>query len=110
MIENFEELEKNEAKRILKDFNIPINWLGYKFAATAIPYVIEKICSDEKIVFRDLYKYVSQKHKTTANKVDYAIRYLHENTDIAKKLNEERLTNQTLLLKLADLVMQNLNM
>lgn len=110
MIENFEELEKNEAKRILKDFNIPTNWLGYKFVATAIPYIIDKIHLDEKIIFKDLYKYVSLKHKTTADKVNYAIRYLHENTDISKKLNKENVTNQTLLLKVADLVMQNLNM
>ena len=85
MIENSEELEKNESKKMLESFEMPVNWLGVKFVITAIPYTIDKICSNEKVIMNDLYKYVAKRHKTTASKVSCAIRYLLENTDISQK-------------------------
>ncbi len=109
MITNIEELEKEETKRLLNEFEIPQNWLGTKFIITAIPYVIDKFCSGEKSVMNDLYKYVAKKHKTTSSKVECAIRYFHENTDIASKFNISKVTNQRLILLIANRVIEKLN-
>lgn len=109
MIENIEELEKNETKKMLENFEMPVNWLGVKFVITAIPYAIDKICSNEKIIMNDLYKYVGKKHKTTASKVNCAIRYLLENTNISQKLNCSKLTNQRLILLIAKRIIDKLN-
>lgn len=109
MIENIEELEKNETKKMLESFELPINWLGVKFVITAIPYTIDKICSNEKVVMNDLYQYVAKKHRTTASKVNCAIRYLLENTDISQKLNCTKLTNQRLILLIAKRIIDKLN-
>lgn len=109
MIENIEELEKNETIEMLENFDLPTNWLGVKFLITAVPYAIDKICSNEKVVMNDLYRYVARKHKTTANKVSYAIRYLHENTDISSKLNRSKLTNMKLILIVSKRIMNKMN-
>ncbi len=109
MIENIEELEKNETKKMLESFEMPVNWLGVKFVITAIPYTIDKICSNEKVIMNDLYKYVAKRHKTTASKVSCAIRYLLENTDISQKLNHSKLTNQRLILLIAEKIIDKLN-
>lgn len=109
MIENIEELEKNETKKMLESFEIPVNWLGVKFVITAIPYTIDKICSNEKVIMNDLYKYVAKRHKTTASKVSCAIRYLLENTDISQKLTHSKLTNQRLILLIAEKIIDKLN-
>lgn len=109
MIENIEELEKNETKKMLESFELPINWLSMKLVITAIPYAIDKIASNEKIVMNDLYQYVAKKHRTTASKVNCAIRYLLENTDISQKLNCTKLTNQRLILLIAKKIIDKLN-
>lgn len=109
MIENIEELEKNETRKMLESFELPINWLGMKFVITAIPYAINKICSNEKVIMNDLYQYVAKKHRTTASKVNCAIRYLLENTDISQKLNCTKLTNQRLILLIAKRIIDKLN-
>lgn len=109
MIENIEELEKNETKKMLESFELPVNWLGVKFVITSIPYTIDKICSNEKVIMNDLYKYVAKRHKTTASKVSCAIRYLLENTDISQKLNCTKLTNQRLILLIAKRIIDKLN-
>lgn len=109
MIENIEDLEKNETKKMLEEFEMPTNWLGIKFVITAIPYTIDKICSNEKVIMNDLYKYVAKRHKTTASKVNCAIRYLLENTDISQKLNCSKLTNQRLILLIAKKIIDKLN-
>ena len=109
MIENIEELEKNETKKMLESFEMPVNWLGVKFVITAIPYTIDKICSNEKVIMNDFYKYVAKRHKTTASKVSCAIRYLLENTDISQKLNHSKLTNQRLILLIAEKIIDKLN-
>ena len=109
MIENIEEFQKNETKKMLESFEMPVNWLGVKFVITAIPYTIDKICSNEKVIMNDLYKYVAKRHKTTASKVSCAIRYLLENTDISQKLNHSKLTNQRLILLIAEKIIDKLN-
>lgn len=94
---------------MLESFELPINWLGMKFVITAIPYAINKICSNEKVIMNDLYQYVAKKHRTTASKVNCAIRYLLENTDISQKLNCTKLTNQRLILLIAKRIIDKLN-
>ena len=107
MIDNMKDFERAETRRLLNKYEVPVNWLGYKFLITAVPLAIEKISLDEKIVFKKLYKGVAEKHKTTASKVEYAIRYLHENTDIAKRMDCEKVTNQTLIVSLAMTLIDN---
>ena len=110
MIDNIKDFERAETRRLLNKYKMPINWLGYKYLITAVPIAIEKISLDEKIVFHKLYKRVAERHKTTPSKVEYAIRYLHENTDIAKRMNCEKVTNQTLIVNLATTLIDNYNL
>lgn len=110
MIENLEELEQAEAKNALKEYEIPINWIGYKYIITGIPLVIKRIENNEKIIMQVLYKEIARKHKTTANKVCYAIRYLRENTNLKEKMKCGNLTNQSLFLMLAMFIMEKLNL
>ena len=110
MITNIEELEKEETKRLLNEFKMPQNWLGTKFIITAIPYAIDKICSGEKLIINEVYKYVAKKHKTTSSKVECAIRYFHENTNIASKFNIPKVTNQRLILLITNKVIEKLNL
>lgn len=110
MIENIIDFEKAETKRLLNKYDIPVNWLGYKYLVTAVPYAIEKICANEKVMLSELYKFVAKKHKTTANKVLYAIRYLFENSDIATKMERKKVTNQTLIINLAMILIEKLNL
>lgn len=110
MIENIVDFEKAETKRLLNKYGIPVNWLGYKYLVTAVPYAIEKICANEKVVLGELYKFVARKHKTTSNKVLYAIRCLYETSDIASKMECEKVTNQTLIISLAMILIEKLNL
>lgn len=95
-----------ETKNLLNRLNISRNWLGYKFLVTAIPFAISKELLEQKIVLKEIYKFVAKHHKTTPQKVECAIRYLHENTNIAIDLGFEdgKTCNTQLILKMCDLV------
>lgn len=108
MIDNLEKLEKEKTMNFLNNALIPIDWLGYKCIVTAIPIIIISIYTNQKITLTNLYKYVARKHKTTATKVEAAIRYVHENTKINKYLNSNKLSNKTLLYEIAKCVMKSL--
>lgn len=110
MIESLEELEKNETMNILRQAKIPINWLGYKCIITAIPMIINDFNSTQASTLKNIYKEVAKKHKTTATKVECAIRYVHENTQISSFLGYERLSNKSLLYTIADMIMIKLRL
>ncbi len=109
MENNLEKLEKEKTRNFLNNALIPIDWLGYKCVVTAIPIIIDSICSDQKIVLKELYKVIAKYHKTTASKVECAIRYIHENTAINKYLKCNKLSNKTLLYEIAKCVMVSLH-
>ena len=101
MIDNIKDFEKAETRKLLNQYEVPVNCLAYKYLVTAMPYAIEKVSSDEKINLGELYKEVAKKHKTTANKVNWVIRYLCDYTDIAKKIKVKKATNGILITSLA---------
>lgn len=103
-----EEKQKKEAQRLLNFFKIPLNWIGYKFTVTAVPYVIEKLELNEKLKMEELYKFIAKKHKTTDSKVNCGIRYLIENSEISGYLGKEKITNQSFILLFSILVKTNL--
>lgn len=71
---NQDKINKRYSK-IAKEIGIPINWKGYRFLNTAVHYVIEMENEDYNLMY--IYHYVAKKHKTTASKVERAIRYIH---------------------------------
>lgn len=101
MINKIEDFIKFEARRALNKYGISSNYLACKYLVTAMPLVIEKLNSNEKIFLQDLYKDIARCHKTTANKVQYAIRYLCDFTDIGRKMKLNNITNGILITKLA---------
>lgn len=105
MIESLEEMEKTETKVILKEGEVPINWLGYKFIITGIPMLIEQFNSAEKCTLKNLYIDIAKKHKTKAQKVECAIRYVCENTSIHKVFDLSNVSNGKLLYLIADRIM-----
>lgn len=104
MIENLDELEKREVMNLLDKAQIPKSWLGYKCITTAVPLVMDSNYCGQKIFLKDLYKEVAKKHKTTASKVESAIRYVHENTRIKKILGKEKISNGRLLFLIAEYI------
>ena len=110
MISNLIELEKSEVIQILRQAKVPANWLGYKSIVTAIPMVIDDFIGAEPNTLQHIYKEVAKKHKTTAQKVDCAIRYVHENTAISKVLGYEKISNKLLLYSIAESIVWKLKL
>lgn len=112
MIENIEYFEKSETKKKLLEYQIPLNWLGFKYLVTAIPYVIDKIQSNEKVVMGELYLFIGEKYKTSGSNVERVIRYVckqMENGNV-KKIECKKLTNQTLIVDLAMSLMEKFDL
>lgn len=109
MISNIKDLEKREVIQLLDEAKVPIDWLGYKCIVTAIPIVIDAIYCNQKITLNEIFSEVAKKHRTTARKVECALRYVHENTRIKKVLNEEKLTTKSMLFLIAKLIMKKLH-
>lgn len=101
-IEKNEESEKIKiiAKQLLKEIGIKTHILGFKYWITALLLVIEneENAGNEKVVMMQLYYYVAKKHKTTANKVERAMRYAYSELNLNRKFNVDYSINNTVLL------------
>lgn len=102
MIDNLEELERREAMLLLNNAKIPCHWRGYKYIVTSIPIVIENLKAEKNLTLQEIYKEIAQKHKTTVTKVEAAIRYIHDNTNIKYFLGYEKISNKVMLYNLAE--------
>lgn len=89
-------LIEKETIKILKEIDVCPNFLGFKYIVTAIKLMIN---SDEyKAV--SIYKEISKKHRTTYSKVERAIRYARENSNIELSKyfeTEHKITNSSFL-------------
>lgn len=108
MIESLEEWEKQETIKVLKQAEIPIHWIGYKFIVTAISIIIEE-WENPFLTLSNVCVKVAKKHKTTASKVECAFRYVIDNTEISKALGYKiRLSPKKLLFTIAGNIKQQL--
>ena len=101
-------LIKEEGKNYLKKCEIPIYWLGYKYILTGCIFVTKKLFLEEKIKLKDMYLYIAKKHKTTSPKVYGAIRYVYENTDIAKKLEIEDISTMPMMISISSKILEKI--
>lgn len=87
------------AKQVLKEVGIKIHYLGFKYWITAIVTSIENEQSDrEDLRMMELYYLVARSHKTTANKVERAMRYAYSEIDLKSYFNVNYSINNTALL------------
>lgn len=87
------------AKQILKDMGIKIHHLGFKYWVTAINITLDIEMNDRpKLKMMELYYMVARKHRTTASKVERAMRYAYITIDLQQYFNVTYPVNNTALL------------
>ncbi len=89
------------AKQILRDMGIKIHYLGFKYWITAIYITLDiELSNKPNLRMMELYYMVSKKHRTTASKVERAMRYAYETTtiDLKQYFNVTYTINNTALL------------
>ena len=82
------ELEKEKikietiAKQLLKDIGIKLHHLGFKYWVTAMYITLDiEFNNRESLRMMELYYMVARKHRTTATKVERAMRYAYATID-----------------------------
>lgn len=97
-------------KEILKKIGIRIDYLGFKYLTTAMLILIENEKSDrEDLKMMQLYFLVARQHKTTASKVEKAIRYTYEKINLNEYFNVSYAnTNRTFLNLLKEEVLKTM--
>lgn len=63
-------MEEKIIKEILLEVGVPIHYLGFKYATTLVKHVL----TEDVTKITVLYSIVARKHKSTASKVERAIR------------------------------------
>ena len=98
------------AKLILKDMGIKRHHLGFKYWATAACIALEFETSDNsKLRMMELYSMVAKKHKTTASKVEKAMRYAYATIDLKQYFNVTySINNSALLFLLTDTIKEKI--
>lgn len=94
-----EELIKIIAKQLLKEIGIKTHILGFKYWTTALAIMIEnEMTQDERMPMMELYRLTAKKHKTTAAKVERAMRYTYSEIDLKQYFKTNYPINNTALL------------
>lgn len=98
------------AKQILKDMGVKIHHLGFKYWVTALYMALDiELNNREEIRMMELYYMVAKQHKTTASKVERAMRYAYVTIDLKQYFNVTYSINNTaLLFLLIEAVKENL--
>ncbi len=110
--QNINKDEKSEqikkiAKQLLKEMEIKVNLLGFKYWQTALALVIE---DEGKIVMMSLYCSVAKKHRTTASKVERAMRYAYMDLNLKQIFKTDYpINNKALLFLLIDRIMNKID-
>ena len=110
--QNINKDEKSEqikkiAKQLLKEIGIKVNLLGFKYWQTALALVIE---DEGKIVMMSLYCSVAKKHRTTAAKVERAMRYAYMDLNLKQIFKTDYpINNKALLFLLIDRIMNKID-
>lgn len=99
------ELEKTKiqieiiAKQLLKDIGIKLHHLGFKYWITAIKITLDiEFNNRESLRMMELYYMVARKHRTTASKVERAMRYAYATIDLKQYFKVSYTINNTALL------------
>lgn len=85
------------AKQLLREIGIKVHILGFKYWLTALIIMQEK-ARDNKIAMMEIYKLIAKKYRTTATKVERAMRYAYEGLNLEEKFNVDYSINNTALL------------
>lgn len=87
------------AKQLLKDIGIKLHHLGFKYWMTAINITLDiEFNNRESIRMMELYYMVARKHRTTASKVERAMRYAYATIDLKQYFKVSYTINNTALL------------
>lgn len=99
------ELEKEKirietiAKQLLKDTGIKLHHLGFKYWITAMCITLDiEFNNRESLKMMELYYMVARKHRTTATKVERAMRYAYATIDLKQYFEVSYTINNTALL------------
>ncbi len=99
------ELEKEKikietiAKQLLKDIGIKLHHLGFKYWVTAMYITLDiEFNNRESLRMMELYYMVARKHRTTATKVERAMRYAYATIDLKQYFKVSYTINNTALL------------
>lgn len=87
------------AKQILKDMEIKVHHLGFKYWVTAIYITLDIDFNNRpELKMMELYYMVARKHRTTASKAERAMRYAYATIDLKQYFNVTYSINNTALL------------
>ena len=90
---------KTIAKQKLRYMGVKVHFLGFKYWTTAIYTIIDtEFNNEQELRMMELYYIVAKKHKTTASKVERAMRYAYKDIDLKKYFNVSYSVNNTALL------------
>ena len=94
---------KKIARQILKEIGVNIHLLGYGYWVAALQ--IASKSDERKLAMMELYYVIAERYKTSASKVEKAMRYAYEGkkTDLKKYFNvTQKIDNSTLLILLLE--------
>lgn len=77
--ESLEDYIREEATDILENINVNRTFKGYRYLITSSIIVVLASQKNIAINAEEIYKRISEKHRTSRQKVERDIRYVHEN-------------------------------
>ena len=77
-------------KSIIKNFGIPINFIGYKYIIEALMYMIN---SEEKLFLNQIYVLLSELHKTSSECIEASIRNAIRKATTVNSTNMKKILN-----------------
>lgn len=84
-------MEEKIIKNILVNLDIPVSFLGFKYIKTSILHIL----NEEIYQITRIYEVVARKHKTTASRVEKAVRYALERSKANKYFEiEHKISNK----------------
>lgn len=103
--ESLEDYIREEATDILENINVNRTFKGYRYLITFSIIVVLASQKNIAINAEEIYKRISEKHRTSRQKVERDIRYVHENYQKSIKAYfklEKNISNKQLIFLLAN--------
>ncbi len=103
--ESLEDYIREETTNILEDLKVNRTFKGYRFLITTAVLVVTANQCNVCITAEEIYSRTAKRHRTSREKVERNIRYVHENYQ--KKIQEyfeldKRISNKQLIFLLAN--------
>lgn len=108
--EKIENKTKKIAKQLLKDIDMKLHCLGYKYWLKAIVMTLDiEIHKRQELKTMELYFLLAREYKTTVNCVRKAMSYTYENTNVNSYFNVTyKIDNAALLFLLKEKVKEKM--